>query len=96
MIMRFIFLPYDAVSCLAGFFKDWLLGLYPGDSLGSIPGTIAFVGFGASIESFEGALPRLGSADTVLFRGDVYFEHWTVAIIPEEGSFQNLDERSVG
>jgi uncharacterized membrane protein YdjX (TVP38/TMEM64 family) len=28
-------------------------------ALGSIPGTMAFIGFGASIETFDGALPKL-------------------------------------
>jgi uncharacterized membrane protein YdjX (TVP38/TMEM64 family) len=58
MVMRFIFLPYDAVSYLAGFLhiKYWPFIL--ATALGSIPGTIAFNGFGASIESFTGALPK--------------------------------------
>ncbi len=59
MIMRFIFLPYDAVSYLAGFItiKYWPFIL--ATALGSIPGTIAFVGFGASIESFTGVVPSI-------------------------------------
>jgi len=28
-------------------------------ALGSVPGTMAFIGFGASIETFNGALPKL-------------------------------------
>jgi len=59
MIMRFIFLPYDAVSYLAGFLtiKYWPFIL--ATALGSVPGTIAFVGFGASIESFTGIVPTI-------------------------------------
>lgn len=59
MVMRFIFLPYDAVSYLAGFLKIKYWPFILATALGSIPGTIAFVGFGASIESFDGALPKL-------------------------------------
>ena len=59
MIMRFIFLPYDGVSYLAGFLRIRYLPFILATALGSIPGTIAFVGFGASIESFDGGLPTL-------------------------------------
>lgn len=62
MIMRFIFLPYDLVSYLAGFLKIKFIPFITATALGSIPGTIAFVGFGASIESFDGALPKLNAA----------------------------------
>lgn len=59
MVMRFIFLPYDAVSYLAGFLKIRYWPFILATALGSIPGTIAFVGFGASIETFDGAIPQL-------------------------------------
>ena len=59
MIMRFIFLPYDAVSYLAGFLRIKFWPFILATALGSIPGTIAFIGFGASIESFNGTLPKL-------------------------------------
>jgi uncharacterized membrane protein YdjX (TVP38/TMEM64 family) len=59
MIMRFIFLPYDAVSYLAGFLRIRYLPFIFATALGSIPGTMAFVGFGASVESFNGSVPRL-------------------------------------
>ncbi len=59
MVMRFIFLPYDAVSYLAGFLKIHYWPFILATALGSIPGTMAFVGFGASIETFDGALPKL-------------------------------------
>lgn len=59
MIMRFIFLPYDAVSYLAGFLRIKYWPFILATALGSIPGTMAFIGFGASIETFDGALPRL-------------------------------------
>ncbi len=53
------FLPYDAVSYLAGFLEIRYWPFILATALGSIPGTIAFVGFGASIEAFDGALPAL-------------------------------------
>lgn len=59
MIMRFIFLPYDAVSYLAGFLRIKYWSFILATALGSIPGTMAFVGFGASIETFNGAIPKL-------------------------------------
>jgi uncharacterized membrane protein YdjX (TVP38/TMEM64 family) len=59
MIMRFIFLPYDAVSYLAGFLRIKYMPFILATALGSIPGTMAFIGFGASIETFDGALPKL-------------------------------------
>lgn len=50
LTMRFLFFPYDLVSYLAGFLRiDWRPFLLA-TALGSIPGSIAFVLFGASIE----------------------------------------------
>jgi pyruvate/2-oxoglutarate dehydrogenase complex dihydrolipoamide dehydrogenase (E3) component/uncharacterized membrane protein YdjX (TVP38/TMEM64 family) len=62
MVMRFIFLPYDAVSYLAGFLRIKYLPFILATALGSIPGTMAFIGFGASIETFDGTLPKLNPA----------------------------------
>jgi len=59
MIMRFIFLPYDAVSYLAGFLNIKFWPFIFATDLGSIPGTIAFVGFGALIESFTDKVPSI-------------------------------------
>jgi uncharacterized membrane protein YdjX (TVP38/TMEM64 family) len=59
MIMRFIFLPYDAVSYLAGFLSIKFWPFITATALGSLPGTIAFVGFAASIESFTGVVPTV-------------------------------------
>jgi uncharacterized membrane protein YdjX (TVP38/TMEM64 family) len=71
MIMRFIFLPYDAVSYLAGFLRIHFGPFILATALGSIPGTIAFVGFGASIESFDGGLPELNP--TILVASAIIF-----------------------
>ncbi|MCB9100439.1 MAG: TVP38/TMEM64 family protein [Anaerolineales bacterium] len=61
LVMRFIFLPYDLVNYLAGFlrinWKPFILATF----LGSIPGTIAFVSFGASLtitDLLEGKSPE--------------------------------------
>jgi uncharacterized membrane protein YdjX (TVP38/TMEM64 family) len=59
LVMRFIFLPYDAVSYLAGFLRIRYWPFILATALGSIPGTLAFIGFGASIERFYGSIPRL-------------------------------------
>lgn len=60
LIMRFIFLPYDLVNYLAGFLRiDWKAFIFA-TALGSIPGTISFILFGAAIEGdFDGSIPSL-------------------------------------
>jgi uncharacterized membrane protein YdjX (TVP38/TMEM64 family) len=60
LIMRFIFLPYDLVNYLAGFLRiDWKAYLLA-TALGSIPGTVSFVLFGASFDGdFSGGLPSV-------------------------------------
>jgi len=50
MIMRFIFLPYDLVSYVCGFLRINGPAFLLATALGSIPGTIAFVAFGASLD----------------------------------------------
>jgi uncharacterized membrane protein YdjX (TVP38/TMEM64 family) len=63
LIMRFIFLPYDLVSYFSGFLRIRWQGFLLATALGSIPGTISFVLFGASIEGgFTGELPQLNGA----------------------------------
>ncbi|OIO94408.1 MAG: hypothetical protein AUK03_06775 [Anaerolineae bacterium CG2_30_64_16] len=60
LVMRFIFLPYDLVSYFSGFLRVRWQGFLLATILGSIPGTISFIMFGASVEGgFTGALPRL-------------------------------------
>ncbi|MBI5054241.1 MAG: TVP38/TMEM64 family protein [Chloroflexi bacterium] len=71
LIMRFIFMPYDLVNYFAGFLQIRWLPFILATALGSIPGTIAFIGFGASIERFDGAIPSLNpttlTASMVIF-----------------------------
>lgn len=60
LTMRLIFLPYDLVSYVCGFLRiDWRAFLLA-TALGSIPGTISFVSFGASIEgTLTDFVPRI-------------------------------------
>ncbi len=71
LIMRFIFMPYDLVNYFAGFLQIRWLPFILATALGSIPGTIAFIWFGASIERFDGAIPSLNpttlAASLVIF-----------------------------
>lgn len=61
LIMRFIFLPYDLVNYLGGFLRiNWKAFLLA-TILGSIPGTIAYTLFGATVsleEVLSGNLPE--------------------------------------
>ncbi|MCE7990053.1 MAG: TVP38/TMEM64 family protein [Caldilinea sp. CFX5] len=74
LIMRFIFLPYDLVNYLAGILRiDWKAFILA-TILGSIPGTIAFVSFGASIDIKELAMGKTPQFNPwVLFFGVVIF-----------------------
>jgi len=69
LVMRFIFLPYDAVSYLAGFLRIHYWPFILATALGSIPGTIAFIGFGASIERFDGGVPSLNPVTLAISAG---------------------------
>jgi uncharacterized membrane protein YdjX (TVP38/TMEM64 family) len=63
LIMRFIFLPYDLVNYLAGILRiDWKAFILS-SLLGSIPGTIAFVSFGASLDIKELAMGKTPDFD---------------------------------
>ncbi len=59
IVMRFIFLPYDLVNYVAGFVRVRWTAFTLATILGNIPGTIAFVLAGASIERFDGSIPKL-------------------------------------
>ena len=67
MIMRFIFLPYDLVSYVCGFLRiNWRAFLLA-TALGSIPGTIAFIAFGASLDLSNLATEGLPSPNPWVF-----------------------------
>lgn len=60
LTMRFIFLPYDLVNYLAGFLRVRYAPFILATILGSLPGTVAFVLFGASTDGdFSGGLPSV-------------------------------------
>lgn len=50
LTMRLLFLPYDAVSLMAGAVRIGLLPFIAATAIGNIGGTFAYVGAGASIE----------------------------------------------
>lgn len=70
LIMRFLFLPYDLVSYLAGFlhisYRDFMLATI----IGSLPGTVSFV--------FAGASVQVSDIVTTSFRPQ--FHPWSLAI----------------
>lgn len=59
LVMRFVFLPYDLVNYLAGLLHIRWAPFILATLLGSLPGTLAFVLFGASIQRFDGRLPQI-------------------------------------
>lgn len=63
LIMRLVALPFDAVGYLAGFARLSFWPFLAGSALGTVVGTIAFVGFGASIDSLDQGTPTI---DTTL------------------------------
>ena len=50
LTMRLLYLPYDAVSLLAGNLRISFLTFFLATALGNIGGTFSFVGIGASVE----------------------------------------------
>lgn len=60
LMMRLVYVPYDLVNYLAGSLKIRWTPFILATALGSLPGTLSFVLFGASIEGgFTGEMPRL-------------------------------------
>ncbi|MGD9573331.1 MAG: TVP38/TMEM64 family protein [Thermoleophilia bacterium] len=57
--MRLLHLPYDLVSYLAGAVRIHPGAFLLGTAVGSLPATVAFVLFGASLESFDGGVPAI-------------------------------------
>jgi len=58
LTMRLAFLPYDLVNYIAAFLRiDWKPFILA-TALGSLPGTIAFSLFGASLTEFDGSIPE--------------------------------------
>lgn len=59
LVMRLLALPFDAVGYVAGFARLRFAPFMAGSAIGTVVGTIAFVGFGASIESLEDGTPSI-------------------------------------
>lgn len=59
IVMRLVYLPYDLVSYLAGALRIHPAAFLAGTAIGSAPATVAFVLFGASLESFDGGVPQI-------------------------------------
>lgn len=60
LMMRLVYAPYDLVNYLAGSLKIRWTPFILATVLGSLPGTLSFVLFGASVEGdFTGEMPRL-------------------------------------
>jgi len=59
LTLRLLLVPYDLVSYLAGFLRIRPWAFLAGTALGAVPGTVAFVLAGASIEEFDGGVPSL-------------------------------------
>ncbi len=83
LIMRFLFLPYDLVNYLAGFLRIGYRGFILATIIGSLPGTISIVLFGASIqietldESITPSLDPITLAISVaLFVASLAFSRW--------------------
>lgn len=59
LIMRLLALPFDAVAYVAGFARLRFVPFMVGSAAGTVVGTVAFVGFGASIESLADGSPTI-------------------------------------
>lgn len=67
LILRLVFLPYEVISMLCGFLGLPWRPFAMGTALGILPGLVALVLFGASIQGdFTGDLPSLTLDSTVL------------------------------
>lgn len=75
LTMRFLFLPYDLVAYAAGFLRIAPGQFLAATAIGSLPGTVAFVLLGASIERVDDGVGgfdgRVLLASAVLFVGSL-------------------------
>lgn len=71
LVMRFLFLPFDLVAYAAGFLRIKVVPFILATAIGSLPGTVAFVLAGASIERIDqgvaGLDARILGASAALF-----------------------------
>lgn len=70
MVLRLAYVPYDLVNYIAGFLRIGLAPFLAATALGSLPGTVAFVLAGASVERFDagvaGVDPRVLAASVAI------------------------------
>ncbi len=59
MLMRLLYLPFDAVGWVAGFARLSFWPFLAGSAIGTVPGIVSFVGFGASIDAVGADQPSL-------------------------------------
>lgn len=76
LLMRLVYAPYDLVNYLAGSLRIHWTPFILATALGSMPGTVSFVLFGASIEEdFTGEMPgldpRILLASALIFAGSL-------------------------
>lgn len=83
LTLRFVFAPYDAVNALAGALRLPVLAFVLATAVGSLPGTLVFVLFGASlgdVAALEAGLPRpdpaLLAASAALFLASLALARW--------------------
>jgi uncharacterized membrane protein YdjX (TVP38/TMEM64 family) len=87
LLMRLLYLPFDAVGYLAGFLRLRFVPFLSGSALGTIPGTVAIVGIGASIDSLDEGRPsfdlRILLASVALAVAGSLFSRWLRSREPE-------------
>lgn len=75
LLMRLVYVPFDAVGYVAGFLRLRPVPFLTGSLLGTVPGIVAFVGFGASVRSLDEGTPsvdwRIAAASLVLAVGGI-------------------------
>lgn len=59
LIMRLAYLPYNLVGYMSGFFRLRYWPFAAATAIGSLPATVSFVSFGASIDSLDDGMPSV-------------------------------------
>lgn len=95
VIMRLVFLPYDLVSYAAGAARINPLGFLAATALGSIAATVSVVLLGASLEEFDGAVPRI-SLPTLIVSLVLLVGGLVVARVIRARQGADDDEKGVG
>lgn len=100
LLMRLVYLPFDLVGYVAGFTRLRLAPFLAGSVLGTIPGTIAFVGFGASIDSLDEGTPsfdlRILAASVALAVAGSLFARWLRNRTDGTGDLEGAAARTTG